>query len=74
MILAIFDLPYPHVRVRKIFQTPPPNSYVRFHFVFRHNKILLERISYTKTANPDTFFTFQTQIKYGPLYCLDNLF
>ena len=41
MILAIFDPPlYPHVR---IFQTPPPYSYVRFHFVFQHNKMLLEK-------------------------------
>ena len=41
MILASFDLPY--VRVRKIFQTPPPYSCVRFHFVFQHDKILLEK-------------------------------
>ena len=40
IILAIFHLTYPHVRVRKIFQTPPPYSYVRFHFVFQHNKML----------------------------------
>ena len=41
MILAIFDLPpFPHVRVRKIFQTHPPYSYVRFDFVFQHNKML----------------------------------
>ena len=32
MILAIFDPPYPHVRARKISQTPPPYSYVIFHF------------------------------------------
>ena len=66
MILEIVDPPYPHVRVRKIFETPPPYSYVRFHFVFQHNKMLLERISYTKTARPNTFFIFQTQMKYDP--------
>ena len=44
MVLAIFDpLPYPHVRVRKIYQTPPPYSYLRFHLVFQHNKMLLEK-------------------------------
>ena len=42
MILAIFDPPYPHVSVRKIFQTPPPYSYVRFNLVFQQNKMLLE--------------------------------
>ena len=31
MILAILDPPLPHVRICKIFQTPPPYSYVRFH-------------------------------------------
>ena len=41
MILAIFDPP--RVRVRKIFQTAPPYSYVKFHFVFQHNKMLLEK-------------------------------
>ena len=40
MILAIFDPPFLHVRVRKIFQTPPPYSYVGFHFVFQHNEML----------------------------------
>ena len=39
MILEIFYPPYPHVSVRKIFQTPPPYSYV----VFQHNKMLLEK-------------------------------
>ena len=34
MILAIFYTPTPHVSVGKIFQTPPPYSYVRFYFVF----------------------------------------
>ena len=43
MILAIFDPSYPHVRVRKVFQTPPPYSYVRFHLIFQHNKMLLEK-------------------------------
>ena len=38
-----FLTPYPHVRVCKIFQTPLPYSYVRFHFVFQHNKMLLEK-------------------------------
>ena len=40
IILAIFD---PHVRVRKILRTSLPYSYVKFHFVFRHNKMLLEK-------------------------------
>ena len=44
VILASFDpLPYPHVIVRKIFQTPPLYSYVRFHFVSQHKKMLLEK-------------------------------
>ena len=43
MILEIFNLPNPHLRVRKIFQIPPPYSHVRFHFVFQHNKMLLEK-------------------------------
>ena len=41
--MVIFDPPTPHVRLRKIFQTPLPYSYVRFHFVFQHNKMLLEK-------------------------------
>jgi hypothetical protein len=43
MILAIFDHTYPHVRICKIFLTPPPYSYIRFHFIFQHNKMLLEK-------------------------------
>ena len=43
MILAIFGPPFPHVSVRKIFKTPSPYSYVIFHFVFQHNKLLLEK-------------------------------
>jgi hypothetical protein len=43
MIFAIVDLPYVSVDLRKIFQTPPPYSYVRLHFVFQHNKMLLEK-------------------------------
>ena len=43
IILAIFDPPTPMLRVRKIFQTPPPYSYVRFYLVFQHNKMLLEK-------------------------------
>ena len=43
MILAFLTPPYPHVRVRKIFQTSPPYSCVRFHLVFQHNKMLLEK-------------------------------
>ena len=43
MILAIFDHLYPHVRVRKIFQIPPPYSYVKFHLVFQHNTMLLKK-------------------------------
>ena len=42
MILDIFT-PLPHVRVRKIFQTPPPYSYESFHLGFHHNKMLLEK-------------------------------
>ena len=37
-----------HVSVRTIFQTPPPYSYIGFHFVFQHNKMLLEMDHYTK--------------------------
>jgi hypothetical protein len=66
MILAIVDPPCPNVRVRKIFQTPLPYSYVIFHFVFQNNKMLLEKDQYTKTVHPNTFFTFQTQMKYDP--------
>ena len=43
MILAMFDTSYPPVRVRKIFETPPPYSDVRIHLVFLHNKMLLEK-------------------------------
>ena len=46
MILAIFDPPYPHVRVRKIFKTPPPYSHVRFNFGFQHNKIIFYTIHF----------------------------
>ena len=51
MILAIFDPPYPHLSARNIFQTPPPYSYVRFHLIFQHNKMLLEKDHYTKTPS-----------------------
>ena len=42
-ILAIFDHSYPYAEARKIFQIPP-YSYVRFHFVFQHNKIIFYTI------------------------------
>ena len=32
--------PSSHVSVRKILQTPPPYSYVRFHLVFQRNEML----------------------------------
>ena len=43
MILAVFYPLHPQVRVRKIFQTPPSYSNVKFHLVFQHNKMLLEK-------------------------------
>ena len=43
MILAVFYPPYLHVSVRKIFHTPAPYSYVRFHLVFQHYKMSLEK-------------------------------
>ena len=52
-ILPIFDPPYPHVSVRKISQTPPPYSYVRFHLVFQHNKMLLEKDQLHKNSQFD---------------------
>ena len=38
-----FWLILPPCKGRKISQTPPPYSYVRFHLVFQHNKMLLEK-------------------------------
>ena len=51
MIMAIFGSPYPHVSVRNIFQTRPPYSYVRFHLVFQHNKMLLKKEQIIKCLN-----------------------
>ena len=48
IILTIFDPP-----PSKIFQTPPPYSYVRFHFVFQHNKMLLEKNQLHKNSQFD---------------------
>ena len=45
MIWEIFEPPYPHVRVRKIFQIPPPPPLFLCKIPFRlqHNKMLLEK-------------------------------
>ena len=68
MILAIFD-PLPPCKGMQDFSNPSPYSFVRFHFVFQHNKMLLEKdqLGYTKTAHPNTFFAIQVQIPDQPL-------